>query len=472
MSGMDVEMKALKERLPAILQLIENADFVSFDFEYSGIVNEANRGMFPGKVERLRKPNLEERYLISRESAQKYCVLQMGLCTVAWDSTTNRYTAKAFNFYVSPIVHPHLHYDRVFCCTADAMAFHQRHGFNFNKLYSSGVAYLSHSEEAYIRELRRVNDEDLGNDIHVDSSEQPVLQAARDTINAWLREGSGDYRSFINLTPPHQDEVFNGYQRRLIHQMLRREYPQLVGQSYDRHFQVQPRSEVREAERIKAREDRFETILGEQRGVRLLIDKIMELKKPIVGHNCFTDLCYMYRMFIGELPDTLTDFRRLLRREFGLIVDTKFLALNVDKYLYGEMSSCLQELSSKFGSQELPKIDLAIGSFNYDSHTQDHEAGYDAWNTARALVKLSCRMHVAGSDNPSMPTEATPELDERKKNIEEALALRPPRAGLSRMVELEMTPELARIPDWSSKFWTIFGGRLRVNGTVEGEFTI
>ncbi|KAK6341274.1 hypothetical protein TWF696_008357 [Orbilia brochopaga] len=471
-SEMDVQRKHLKEKLPALLKLIRDAEFISFDFEYSGIVNDSNRGAFPGKVERSRKPTLEERYQISKESAEKYCVLQMGLCTVAWDPTMNKYVARTFNFYMSPIVHPHLHYDRVFCCTADAMYFHQKHGFDFNKLYSQGVPYLSHSEEAFIREIKRMNEQDLANDIFVDQCELPMLQASRDTIDAWWEENSNDPGAFLNLTPFHQDEVFNGYQRRLIHQMLRKEYPQLVGQSYDRHFQVQPRIEAREADRAKAREQHFENIVDEQRGARLLIDEIMRLKKPIVGHNCFGDLCYLYRMFIGKLPDTLEDFRRLLRKDFGLIVDTKFLALNVDHFLYSEMSSCLQELAIKFGSQELPRIDLQIGSYNFDSQTQDHEAGHDAWNTARALVKLAFRMYYAGSDTPPMPTETSSEVVKRKQEIEEAVAARPPRAGLAKMVELEKTPALARIPGWPSKFWTVFGGRLRVNGTIEGEFTI
>ncbi|KAF3906251.1 hypothetical protein ABW20_dc0102348 [Dactylellina cionopaga] len=352
------------------------------------------------------------------------------------------------------------------------MHFHHKHGFDFNRLYGQGACYLSHSEEAYLRELRRLHEEDLGHDIYIDEAEEPMIKATRDAIDKWDLERKGDTGAFLNITPKQQDQVFNAYQRRLLHQLLRNEYPQLVGQSYDKHFQVQPKIKEREADKAKVREEIFENTLKEQRGVRLLVDKIMELKKPFVGHNCFGDLCYLYRMFIGELPATLDDFRRLLRNEFGMIVDTKFLALNMDHKLYGEMSSGLQELTSKIGSQGLPKIDLHIGSCNYDSQTQDHEAGYDAWNTGRALVKMAVRMYVAGSDTPAMPAEITSEIDLRRKEIEEALAVRPPRPGWVKMVELERTPALARIPAWKSKFWTVFGGRLRVNGTREGEFTI
>lgn len=135
--------------------------------------------------------------------------------------------------------------------------------------------------------------------------------------------------------------------------MLGKEYPHLAGRSYDSHFQVRVKDEKYEEERKKGRGNNFNALIDETRGVRLLIDKIMECKRPIVGHNCFQDLLYLYRTFIGDLPPTLTEWRKLLRTEFGMsvtiilgihcdlkltrnyrIVDTKFLALNVDQNRY------------------------------------------------------------------------------------------------------------------------------------------
>ncbi|KAF3938323.1 hypothetical protein ABW19_dt0209328 [Dactylella cylindrospora] len=257
-----------------------------------------------------------------------------------------------------------------------------------------------------------------------------------------------------------------------MHQLLRAEFPQTVGVSYERFFQVQHRNEDYEKDKQKAKFDKFDKYVIEQRGLRLLIDKILELKKPLVGHNCFTDLCYLYRTFIGHLPDTLDGFRQLLRKEFGIVIDTKFLALSVDRSLYSEISSCLQQLSEKFLTQEVPTVELHIQNNFYSDMTQDHEAGFDSWNTARALAKLSVRMYVAGSDDPPPPNEVSPDIDERKSQIAEALQTRPKGTGYHALVDLEKTPSQAKIPNWSSKFWTVFGGRLRVNGTIEGEFTI
>lgn len=120
------------------------------------------------------------------------------------------------------------------------------------------------------------------------------------------------------MEPIKGDGGFNGYQRRILHQLLRKEFPGLIGISYEKHFQVGPVDEERERLVVQKRLNEFEEIIYSQRGVRHLFDKIMELKKPVVGHNLFTDLCYMHHMFIGKLPDDLEGFRVFLQQNFGL----------------------------------------------------------------------------------------------------------------------------------------------------------
>ncbi|EPS38216.1 hypothetical protein H072_7980 [Dactylellina haptotyla CBS 200.50] len=469
---MDVTRANFKDQLPEILKLIEESEFIAFDFEYSGLLSEHGRGPFPGKIERGRKPTMEERYQLSKESAERYCIFQMGICCLTWDTKSNRYLGRPFNFYITPAVIPSLHYDRNFSATGDAMAFHSKHGFDFNRLFGQGCTYLSHSEEVLVRDIRRLHEEDLENDVYVDEGEGSMLKAALKQIQAWDAERDGDTAAFLNIIPLETDRVFNAYQRRLLHQLLRNKFPHLIGQSYDKHFQVQPKIEDREVARAKVRDEHFEALLKEQRGVRIIIDKIKELKKPLVGHNCFGDLCYWIRMFDGSLPATLGEFRQLLRKDFGLIIDTKFLAMNMDRKLYGEISSGLQELVNKLGNQNLPRVEVPVGACNYDNGTRDHQAGCDSWNTARALVKMAVRMYNVGSDDPPAPAETTCEVDKRREQIGAALAVRPNRNGWCIMVDLEKTPAIARMPPWTSLFWVVFGGRLRVNGTIEGEFTI
>lgn len=37
-------------------------------------------------------------------------------------------------------------------------------------------------------------------------------------------------------------------------------------------------------------------------GFALLFEKIWGSKKPIIGHNCFLDLLYLYQGLVGRLP--------------------------------------------------------------------------------------------------------------------------------------------------------------------------
>lgn len=49
-------------------------------------------------------------------------------------------------------------------------------------------------------------------------------------------------------------------------------------------------------------------------------------KTIIVGHNCFLDLIYFHKTFIGELPETLKEFQSSIHEIFPLLIDTKYMA--------------------------------------------------------------------------------------------------------------------------------------------------
>ncbi|KAK6501603.1 hypothetical protein TWF481_009438 [Arthrobotrys musiformis] len=460
----EIERPEFDGYLPDLLKLIERCDFVALDFEFAGVGRDPKRGHVPMN----RKPSLAERYQEQRASAESYRIMQMGICPVKWDSKGSRgpiYDARPFNFFVAPHVQRNLcSYDRACLYSARAIDFHLKNGFDFNRLYMRGCLYLGHQEEAHIQGLKRQRDEDDVTIIDPKPEDEPMLDEVRADIVAWIKAREDDPCKFLNIDRP---EGYNGYQRRLIRQFIRREYPEYIGIWYDNHLQVVPFNEDREKNVAKKKEEDFQKALKAQRGVRLLIDKIMELKKPIVGHNLFTDLIYMHHMFIGELPEDINDFRTFLQQNFSLIIDTKFLAINDDPNKSGASSS-LPELTLKFSNQYYPDIrDFPV------MKELPHVAGYDAWCTARCFVKLASRMYIAGSRNPPPPMETAPCLDARKEEILLALTTRPPIAGHGKIIDTEIDDKAkVQIPARSSNFWKVFGNRLCVNGTIEGEFTL
>jgi large subunit ribosomal protein L46 len=53
----------------------------------------------------------------------------------------------------------------------------------------------------------------------------------------------------------------------------------------------------------------------------------LKAHRPIlVGHNLFTDLVYFFRCFFGPLPDHVEDFQSMVRKQFPILIDTKYLA--------------------------------------------------------------------------------------------------------------------------------------------------
>ncbi|KAK6517969.1 hypothetical protein TWF506_005136 [Arthrobotrys conoides] len=464
-SQWEIDRSDFDRELPNLLKLIEDSDFVALDFEFSGVGGDPARG----QVDTNRKPTLAERYKELCESAETYRIMQMGICPVQWRPNAPRepkYVSRPFNFFVAPHVEKRLfRYDRAYLFSATAIDFHLKNGFDFNKLFSRGCLYLGHQEEAHIKGLKRQRDEADKIEIETKEEDAPMLEEVRKQIVTWIKNLDTDLFGFLNI---QRAAGYNGYQRRIIRQLICREFPDYTGVWYEQHLQVLPLNEDREKNVVQRREDDFQKVLKVQRGVRHLIDKIMELKKPLIGHNLFTDLVYMHKMFIGDPPEDINDFRKYLQQNFGLIVDTKFLAIHWGETNTSPASSSLAELGYRLSNLIYPHID----DFPVNTE-QNHVAGYDAWCTARGFVKLSTALYFVGSVDPLPPAETAPCLDARKKEIAVALTTRPRQVGYGRLVDIELEDKRKlRIPCWSSNFWKVFGGRICVNGTVEGEFTL
>jgi hypothetical protein len=43
-------------------------------------------------------------------------------------------------------------------------------------------------------------------------------------------------------------------------------------------------------------------------GFSLVVEELMQAKKPIVGHNMIYDIAYLYNQFINKLPLEYSDF--------------------------------------------------------------------------------------------------------------------------------------------------------------------
>jgi hypothetical protein len=198
--------------------------------------------------------------------------------------------------------------------------------------------------------------------------------------------------------PMSQDKGLNNYQKRLVHQLVQVEHPELVTMSRPGYIQIVAYNKEREAALVNSRMEAFEERLKKQIGLRWLVEamtggdlaaieswnsrpKISGSKntKPLfpgllarlkrkqtilVGHNIFIDLVYFYACFIGKLPDQVEDFQDIMHRLFPTIIDTKYLATHANDNSPMSRSS-LEELDEALSEHPAP----AIGKLDDENST-------------------------------------------------------------------------------------------------------
>ena len=211
-------------------------------------------------------------------------------------------------------------------------------------------------------------------------------------------------------TPSYNGRGLNGYQKRLVHQLIRAEFPDVVSISKPEFIQLIPYDKKREEAQSQRKVAWFERSLTSQIGLRWVaealcpnVDRVLfaELKAPkasqdlaavasagwiyppcpiselkagviafhfekmlhkletkrtiLVGHNLFLDLIYFLTCFFGPLPDRVEGFQSIVGQLFPLVFDTKYLAdkINDNSPLY---RSSLEEIDQELSRLAVPII--------------------------------------------------------------------------------------------------------------------
>lgn len=202
----------------------------------------------------------------------------------------------------------------------------------------------------------------------------------------------------------------NGYQKRLVHQLVRAEFPDVVSLSKQDFIQLIPFDQEREDAQLQRKMAWFGNNLTRQIGARWLaeamcpnVDEVLpekcvppfasgdlealatstypsvdmmteereahvlefaelrntlkEKRTVLVGHNLFLDLIYFYTLFFGPLPDRVEGFQKIIAQLFPLVIDTKYLAdkINDNSPLY---NSSLQDIDRELSKLPVPMIGL------------------------------------------------------------------------------------------------------------------
>ena len=133
------------------------------------------------------------------------------------------------------------------------------------------------------------------------------------------------------------------------------------------------------------------TNLADSIGFRLVFEMLVKAQKPMVGHNCFFDLLFLYRWLEADLPDNLDELKQDMSALFPAIYDTKFIASSGILGKFYE-DNALGDLYASV-RQEVDATLLVEAS--EDTSLQLHDAGYDAYITGACFA---CFYHKVGFD--------------------------------------------------------------------------
>ncbi|PGH15448.1 hypothetical protein AJ79_02425 [Helicocarpus griseus UAMH5409] len=440
---MDVTRLSFSQHLPRLLNDLAESSFVALDLEFSGIVTR-QPGSSPANGLSGGKQTLQARYEEAKDAAEAYQVLQIGLTFARENVKTGTYVLRPYNLHLNPVLDPKLGIERRWSYQSSAIDFLIKSGFRMEAPFADGLPYLSRLEEtkAMAKLAEREHNMATIADIKLEEMDEEslaFLNEVRGLIESWIGQ-TEDKEDYLNIPEPCGLKTsraagalgsgrfnLNSYQKRLVHQLVRAEYPSLVTIGRQNFIQIIPYDKQRE-EYIRVDKSR---LLGErlvqQTGFRWVVEGMvggdltpldpriftgcvfgpadakdllkfsddlkskLKSKHPIlVGHNLFTDLINFYKCFIGDLPDRVEDFQEAIHALFPLVIDTKYMATH--DCSSGNPSSSLTEINESLMQRETPKICVHPEHDKYLDDKPLHEAGYDSLLTARVLIRLASKL--------------------------------------------------------------------------------
>ncbi|GAB0088463.1 PARN [Sergentomyia squamirostris] len=393
---MEILETNFNEKLPEILEVIEKADFIGIDLEFTGL-NQTSTFSHPFA-------SVASFYNRIQKTFEGFIVIQLGI-TAFWvhPDDEKKFQCKSFNIYLYPRGRK-----SVFRFEGSCLDFLAGNGFDFNKLFTKGVTYCSvHDAEKLKGQLAKKHKEkrkqliskepDVSSHIQVPEQEQEVVNKACEEIDKFLESADQEEVVF---------DSYNGFQRKLIYQTIEGKYFTQVSASpkdleRNRKGIVITRKKTLDEE-IKLFEEKCQEEIKKletEIGVTHIFQALSKSRKLLVCHNMFLDLIYLMRQFTGPLPEDLDEFKKLVHDFFPNVLDTKHLCTKgVLKEVVG--SSVLPHVLEACRSSlfQLPEIE-SLGDQKYTlDDSKEHEAGYDSFITGVCFLALTNHLGILPKD--------------------------------------------------------------------------
>ncbi|XP_071534813.1 poly(A)-specific ribonuclease PARN-like [Panulirus ornatus] len=376
---MEVTKENFEEVLPKVADLIKKADFVAVDAEFTGL-------SFGDTTRYCELDTAEERYAKVREAAKSFGMIQFGITTFRYIRENSAYRHATFCFYLLGKTGEILYYDN------SSLRFLADNGFNFNKLFKSGLSYLSLMEEAETRAKYSVKS--------LEPLTPSPLKVAEESAKKFLNETEAKMKVF--MMDKSQDVLvipgttISGFFRKLLYNNIVAKYQNILIRSITTNSErnIEIRKFDSAESRTKFLEDEREQKLDKQIGFTHVIRKILESNKPIVGHNCVLDLLHVIDKMVQPLPEQWEELKTVVKSNIPTVYDTKLIAKD-PPFCVDIPNTSLGALHSVLCGKYCPPIFIVedgCESYSIRESSKAHDAGYDAFMTGVCFVTMVKRL--------------------------------------------------------------------------------
>ncbi|XP_070166394.1 poly(A)-specific ribonuclease PARN [Polyergus mexicanus] len=381
---MEVTCSNFQDVLSELDSILQNATFLSIDGEFTGLNSGPDAGPFDTPA---------QYYTKLRTGSMDFLLVQFGLSIFTYDSQTDKYSQRSYNFYVFPKPMNRHAPDCRFMCQTSSIAFLANQDFDFNKLFKYGIPYLRTNEEEKLakrleekQKIKEENNQDFDIKIPISDNDKPRIEEICSRIEDFLASDAKE----ITI------DKCNAFIRRLVYQETKIRWPNKVRvegkvENTWHCLSIQKVGTKEEEERKENQKRENEKLEMKQAvGFSNLLKKIVESGKIIVGHNMLLDLCHIVHQFFTPLPNDYLEFKTLIHDLFPSLLDTKVICQSQQfkEHVTSSNLNVLLDIVSK-SPFSIPDVEPVEGHSYSVSTEKSHEAGYDAYITGLCFIALS-----------------------------------------------------------------------------------
>lgn len=287
------------------------------------------------------------------------------------------------------------------------MDFHETIHTDLNRWVYKGVTYIQNFEYDKAKKTATDAETDDKSDAPAKDTSDSLSESDKETFDL-IKKEYAEFCKDAAAGAEYSVLVSRGTVRKCLYELIENQTPDHYTTSKDagpnnwrEKYIIVKKTTKEEKEALKKeverkKEEDFMNSIGFLR----VWHEIMNYKKPVVGHNCFMDLMFIYEHFHRNNPQQFKKYKETLKETWSQVYDTKVLSTEMKIEGMGSFMN-LEELYAKLLEVTSIKISCAEGMANYAERLSPeqlkekgaesgfHSAGYDAFVTGSCFYMMS-----------------------------------------------------------------------------------